>query len=601
MARQGTVLQIENIITEDHMACKIADMWQSFQDLQSERMSRQGEVRNYIFATSTAFTSNSALPWKNKTTIPKLCQIRDNIYANYIASLFPKRKWVEWEGDTPADQDPNRKKAIEDYMMWACARGDFKKTVEQLLLDWIDTGNCFSTVEWTDETIESNLGTKVGYVGPSSLRIGPNDIQFNPTAYSFRQTPKIIRSFVTLGDLKKMIEATTKDDNIDTAVELFNYFKDIRSQVEQFAGDVRWKDNAYSIDGFSSYHAYFTSDYAEILTFYGDIYNRETDELLRNKIITVVDRHRLLDIKDNPTLFGYPQIFHCGWRKRPDNLWSMGPLDNLVGLQYRIDHLENLKADVFDLIAFPVIKVKGAVDDFDWGPGERIYVSEEGDVEMVVPEAQIVGVDLQIAALEQKMEEMAGAPKEALGFRTPGEKTKYEVQRLENAASRIFQNKIETFEEQVVEPLLAAMLELARRRMTTTTIRIYDPEFDITTFQTISAADIQGSGRLRPVAARHFAEKAEKVQNATAFFNSQVGMDPAVTVHISGLELARMFEDILDLEGYNLVVPYIRVTEQADAMRLQNSQSEQVMMEAGTPTGLTPEDSDEPIGPTGLA
>jgi hypothetical protein len=33
------------------------------------------------------------------------------------------------------------------------------------------------------------------------------------------------------------------------------------------------------------------------------------------------------------------------------------------------------------------------------------------------------------------MEEMAGAPKEAMGFRSPGEKTKYEVQRLESAAS----------------------------------------------------------------------------------------------------------------------------------------------------------------------
>ena len=35
------------------------------------------------------------------------------------------------------------------------------------------------------------------------------------------------------------------------------------------------------------------------------------------------------------------------------------------------------------------------------------------------------------------MEEMAGAPKEAMGFRSPGEKTAYEVQRMENAASQV--------------------------------------------------------------------------------------------------------------------------------------------------------------------
>jgi len=52
-----------------------------------------------------------------------------------------------------------------------------------------------------------------------------------------------------------------------------------------------------------------------------------------------------------------------------------------------------------------------------------------------------------------------------MGFRSPGEKTKYEVQRLENASARIFQNKINQFEEQIVEPLLNAMLELARRNL----------------------------------------------------------------------------------------------------------------------------------------
>lgn len=46
---------------------------------------------------------------------------------------------------------------------------------------------------------------------------------------------------------------------------------------------------------------------------------------------------------------GKTSIVHAGWRYRPDNLWAMGPLDNIVGMQYRIDHLENLKADAMDL------------------------------------------------------------------------------------------------------------------------------------------------------------------------------------------------------------------------------------------------------------
>ena len=39
-----------------------------------------------------------------------------------------------------------------------------------------------------------------------------------------------------------------------------------------------------------------------------------------------------------------------------------------------------MHADVFDLITFPPLKIKGYVEDFEWGPFARIYVGEEGDV-----------------------------------------------------------------------------------------------------------------------------------------------------------------------------------------------------------------------------
>jgi hypothetical protein len=36
---------------------------------------------------------------------PKLCQIRDNLYSNYTATLFPKRKWLVWDAyDANANQ-----------------------------------------------------------------------------------------------------------------------------------------------------------------------------------------------------------------------------------------------------------------------------------------------------------------------------------------------------------------------------------------------------------------------------------------------------------------------------------------------------------------
>jgi hypothetical protein len=346
-----------------------------------------------------------------------------------------------------------------------------------------------------------------------------------------------------------------------------------------------------NIDGFDDFRGYLDSNYVEILTFYGDVYDYDNNEFLPNHVITVIDRHKVISKKVNPSMLGTPPIYHAGWRPRQDNLWAMGPLDNLVGMQFRIDHVENMKADVLDLIVAAPVKVKGDVQDFDYRPFEKIYVGDNGEVELMTPPYQVLQSNIEIDQYIQKMEEMAGAPKEALGIRTPGEKTAFEVQRLENAASRIFQSKIKLFEQQVVEPILNAMLELARRYMDPSTIRVFDSELKIATFLDLTAEDLTGNGRIVPVAARHFAEKAEKIQNLNNFFGGPMGQDPNIKVHFSGIKLAQLAEELLDLEPHNIVQEFIAITEQADAQRIANSNEEEVQVEAQTPAGLSPDDT----------
>ena len=98
------------------------------------------------------------------------------------------------------------------------------------------------------------------------------------------------------------------------------------------------------------------------------------------------------------------------------------------------------------------------------------------------------------------------------GLPYPGEKTMYEVQRLENAAARIFQTKITQFEEQILEPMLNAMLEMARRKLD------LPPSASSILLSTLSSSralrrKTRGSGFIRPMAARNFRQKAEVVQN----------------------------------------------------------------------------------------
>lgn len=597
----GRVLELDDLISKDQLGCSIANKWLEWNMGRQEKVGEWKEINRYLYATSTKHTTNSKLPWSNSTTIPKLTQIRDNLYANYIATMFPKRRWLNWEGFSKKDENRKKVEAIKDYMMWAVSQPQFKEEIKKLVLDYIDKGNCFATVEWVDQSTEDKFtGIKSGFVGPRPVRIPPQDIVMNPIAASFSNSPKIWRSLMTIGEAKEVLERVSKtDSDRELAEAVFDYCMDYRDQVTSFGTtDIHYVDDAFNIDGFTSFQHYLSSDYVELLTFVGDIYDRENNELLKNHLIVVIDRHKVAVKRPYPYPLAEVPVYHAGWRVRQDNLWAMGPLDNLVGLQYRLDHIENMKSDILDLVTYPVLKIKGsgAIGDFTWGPMERIYVDGDGDVDMVTPDVQALNMNIEISAIEQRMEEMAGSPKEAMGFRTPGEKTAYEVQRLENAASRIFQNKISQFEEQVIEPLLNAMLVLARENLTNSSIRVIDDEYGTVDFRDITRADLSANGRLKPVAARHFAEQAEMIQNISNWAQSPLGMDPEIKQHFSSVKLAEMVEDVLNLQDYDIMVPYVRVSEAAELQRLQQTAQESLMTEAMTPSGLTPDDYSDPTG-----
>jgi len=574
----GETLDLENIINPDQLAAEIGNKWREWDNLRSTKLEEWKELRNYLYATSTSTTSNAVLPWSNTTTTPKLTQIMDNLHANYFASLFPQNKWMRFEAHTQQDNLKRKRDTIQAYMENKIRQSDFVNIASDLVYDYIQYGNCFATVEWEDRYKITEEGEYTPqYVGPKLVRVSPYDICFNPVAASFDKTPKIIKSIKTLGEIKRMIKDNPSNDYMN---DVFKRMTGVRAAIRGSDGNVS-KADGFIADGFSSIQHYYESDYVEVLTFYGDIYDYTTDELLVDRLITVVDRAYVLNNVENPSWLGTAPVFHAGWRPRPDNLYAMGPLDNLVGMQYRIDHLENLKADVFDQIAYPVMKIRGDVEDFDFEPGARIYLGEEGDVGYLVPDSTALQADFQINALENKMEEMAGAPRQAMGIRTPGEKTAFEVQTLQNSASRIFEHKTAHFERTFIEPILNAMLEVARRYMNMSdTLRVIDDATGVAFFREITKDDIIASGKIVPVGARHFAERARRVQNLTQLFQIKA-TDPSVAAHLSGKELARILSE--ELGEPSLFSENIAVTEQLETQeQVQNAQvvNEENLMQA---------------------
>lgn len=597
----GTTIDIEGVIDPHTLAVDISSRWTSWNNARSEKVKEWKELRNYVYATDTRTTSNNKLPWSNSTTTPKLTQIADNLHANYFAALFPQKRWFRFEATDSEGDVKIKRDIIQAYMQNKLRQSDFVNTTSKLINDYIQYGNCFATVDYQRKITEFEDGERVvNYVGPKLVRISPYDICFNPIAAEFADTPKIIRSILTLGEVQRMVETSPDKDYMEG---VFNKMLGNRGAAKGNEIDVN-KSEGFVADGFSNLTDYYESDYVEILTFYGDIYDTDTGKFMNNRVITIVDRSYVLANEENPSFLGRDPIFHVGWRDRPDNLYSMGPLDNLVGMQYRIDHLENLRADVFDQIAYPVLKIRGDVEDFDFEPNARIYLGDEGDVGYLSPDSTALNADFQIQNLEAKMEMMAGAPREAMGIRSAGEKTAFEVNQLMTAAGRIFQHKTAHFERVFLEPILNAMLEVARRNMDyEDTAKVLNEDTGLYFFTQITRDDLRSNGKIIPMGARHFAERAQRVQTLTTMFQIKAS-DPSVASHLSGKEFARLLADELGepaLFGEN-----IAVAEQLETQRVvtdaqvefeaeQEEMAEQGMQELEPAPEQVPEEDPEQV------
>lgn len=593
MAGRRVLNVCEDLVHADRLATMIAREFDRFWMARQRKELDWSEVSRYVYATDTSTTANAKLPWKNKTTRPKICQIRDNLHANYMAALFPNEDWFDWEPADPMSADTAKTMAIKAYMKTKLRDGKFEEVCSRYIYDLIDYGNVFGDVEYVNESFTDSVGVRISsYVGPRAIRYSPYDMYFDITSHTFEQSPKITKTLLTFGDIHKRMKIDP--DWAKVKPEIIAKIEDNRRQVASVK-EIR-KAEGLVAAGFSDLSHYYGSGLVEILEFEGDIYNLDSGELWESHIITVVDRAYVIRKEPIKTWTGKSTKQHCGWRLRSDNLMAMGPLDNLVGMQYRIDHLENLKADVFDLIAYPVAKVKGYVEDFEYGPLERIYMDVDADVEFMRPDTTALNADIQIRELEEQMEEMAGAPKNAMGIRTPGEKTKFEVQTLDNAAGRMFQNKITYFEKNFLEPLLNGMLESARRNIDQVDVaRVIDNELGIVKFLEISKDDLMTKGKLIPVGARHFAAQAQLIQNLSNLSGTGLYQDPAVSVHMSGFRIAKLLEENMGLSKYRLVEPNIRIIENAESQNLAATAADQTQANAVTPP-MTPEDIPDGLG-----
>lgn len=579
----------------DPVAQEIVRTWTVWKGARSEWESRVEENKRYRYATSTKETTNIQNPHDHTTHVPKLAQIADNLHANYMAALFPNDDWLTFIGEDPEAEQFDKKQIVLSYIQNKHRLNRFTSEIEKCIDDWINTGNCFALVTYVQELhrVPQTEEVVLGYVGPKVLRLSPHDIVFNPIASDFDASPKIIRSLKTMGELHRMVEENPESQYAQVIIDKI---LEVRDGLKSYTDTSIDKHVQMMYDGFGTASQYYKSGYVEILEFYGDIYDTENNKWLKNYVITVADRRWVIRAEPFDTWTGRPHIYHCGWRLRPDNLWAMGPLDNLVGLQYLINHLENARADAFDQMIDPDRVIVGDVDVKRRGGAVDYYVPEGGSVDYLAPDTTVLNADIQIQQKLEDMEMYAGAPREAMGVRSPGEKTAFEVNSLETAASRIFQAKTNYFQENFVERLVNAEIEVARRNMgAAELVRVSDNDLGVVDFLEITREDITANGTLVPVGARHFARQATIAQNLQNFMIA-LQQDPMLAQHFPSEKLALAWEELLGFKGLELFQKFARVDEQLEMERLTMAAQEQLELEMQAP--LNEGQQSNPLLPT---
>jgi len=552
--------------SESSLAGQITRLWEEWKGARHLAESRWTETKKYTFATSTRETTNAQNPWSNTTNRPKLYNIYNNLSVNTDFSLFPHRDWLEFYGYDEAADSKEKRQAALSYLNTKHRMSNFRKVLRDLINDWLLYGNCFAGVEYvTEVALDPVTGEELpAYIGPRPYRISPYDIVMNPKAVDFARTPKIVKVNKSIGELER--EAIERPD-LGYSPEAIALMKEERVTMNsaEFDGE---KENSFVADGYGSSSEYYQSGHVILYEFYGDIYDKETDTFLKNHMVTVADGQHILRKTPLTTYSGTPHIYHSVWKQRPDNLWGFGPLDNLIGLQYRINHLENAKADAFDQMLDPDMVFRGDVEIEKVGAATYYYVPENGDVRPLAPDTTVLNADFQIQQIERDMEEYAGAPSEAVGIRTPGEKTASEFNGLTNAASRVFEYQTNIFSV-FLEQLVNAELELARVNLNTSDIiSVIDDDFGVEQFIQITREDLTSNGKVIPVGAREYSRKQRLQQQLALFYQTGLA-DPEVLQHFPSEKIAVMWSELLDFE--DLYQKYGRIPERLEAASLEST------------------------------
>jgi hypothetical protein len=406
---------------------------------------------------------------------------------------------------------------------------------------------------------------------------------FNVKAKSFKDSAKIVRTSMHISELSQLAEkfpnAGFKQDVIDKAVE-----SRTQNSISQWIEILH--DENLAADGLGGWEHYFDQDMVEVLVYRGDAFNPNTGAIQKNRVKFVVDR--LHTIRDEPSVSppGFDGLYHSGARTRPDNLWAQGPLENLAGMQWRIDKVENAKADMIDLIINPPLVIRGeGIEEpmTGYGPGSVYYVPDDGDVRFLATDSNsLLSMNTEIAAYERRMEDYAGVPPESRGVRSPGEKTKFEVDTLQSTGAERFKDLALNFERGLELALQEAYYLMLLNWKGSEELELVNDitgeieQVEVTQDDLIQSATIELKG------AKHWDEKRRMLLELNTLANS--GLGQMIAPHTDTFKTASTVETLLELQDAGIIEEFAGIKGQVRG-EFVAQETQQQLSGQGAPQG----------------
>ena len=561
------------------LAGDIASYWEEWNSSRTTAMALWAEIDNYLLATDTSMLEGGD-NFDHKTHLPILSELHEDLLAIVYSTMFPHEDWLGWKGFEINAITKQLRGKVQSYIKQCHALNGFNIQMRKVIDDLVRYGNCFAQAYYKNDTADTEDGYVSGYSGPAVKRISPFDIVFNPTYTDFDKAPKIVRSLVSVGELVEFLESISDEDKVITPEETKSLLQRRTGGFRDYAE--RYKEKQYVPQGFGSLDEYYSSGYVELLWFYGDILDEVETEVYKKRCIVIVDKDTVVLDKQEIK----PSIFKGGWTARPDNLWSQGPLDKVVGINYMINHRENGKNDAIDKFIYPDRSYVGDVEEiYDEVTGHTKYIMPEGgSVSDIRPDSTVLTFDNQIMMHRDLARTSARLPQQLAGFRTAGEKTATEVQSLNDGAFRGFINKVSQVEEDLLEPLVQAEMRIAKDNFSSIIKVLEEDEEGILLTTSITEEDLSANGKLLPMGSRRFSRQLQQLQGLTQLTNTNIAQ--MVAPHINTYNLAKTVESLYGFDQYAFINKFASIDENLEMQEKQMMAEQEMVKSSSQPTSL---------------